>query len=86
MNNEQQYVLTDNFELSDNRSLRQLRHWRRAKTLITENEGNSPRLVCFATLFAYHKLGRPVFLFQGWLRGQKEFVKSVFRHNLKRPD
>lgn len=86
MNNEQQYVLTDNFELSDNSSLRQLRHWRRATTLITKNEGNGPGLICFATLFAYHKLGRPIFLFQGWLHGQKKFIKSVFRLSFKHPD
>jgi hypothetical protein len=86
MNNKQQYVLTDNFELSDNRLLRQLRHWRRTKTLTAGNNEINPELTCFATLFAYHKFGRPLFYLQGWLGRQKEFVKSVFRHKLNHPD
>lgn len=79
MTHEQRPVLSDNFELQDNRLLRQFRHNRRIRNLVPSRP--APRFKQFAVMFFYHTLGRFVFHIRYWLDSLKQRVKSVINHH-----
>jgi len=76
MNHKQPRVLTEDFELSDNRLLRQLQHSFRIRRLICTRTAPTPRLKQYVVLFLYHKLGRTLFGLRAWAGRQKQRVKT----------
>jgi len=81
MKNKQSRILDKNYELSDDRLLRQLNHLRRMRSSTMGWYHSGPGLKNIAVLFIYHRLGRPIFRVHAWYQ-QQHRLKALFRRIL----
>lgn len=78
MKNKQKRLQDQNYELSDNRLLRQLNHLRRMRSSTMGWYHSGPGLKNITVLFIYHRLGRPIFRVHAWYQ-QQDRLKALFR-------
>jgi hypothetical protein len=78
MKNNQKQLLNQNYELSDNRLLRQLNHLRRMRFSTMGWYHSGPGLKNIMVLFVYHRMGRPIFRVHAWYQ-QQDKLKALFR-------
>lgn len=79
MKNKQYHLLNRNYELGDQRLLRQLNHLRRMRTGTMGWYHNGPGLKNLGVLFIYHYLGKPVFRLHAWYQDQPRLKALVGR-------
>ena len=81
MKNKPYHLLNQNYELGDNKLLRQLNHLRRMHFSTMGWFHSGPGLKNIVVLFILHRLGRPIFHLHAWYQQQTR-IKMLFRRVL----
>jgi hypothetical protein len=81
MKNKPHQLLDQNYELGDNKLLRQLNHLRRMRFSTMGWFHSGPGLKNIVVLFVFHRLGRPIFRLHAWYQHQPR-IKALLRRIL----
>ena len=81
MKNKPHQLLDQNYELDDNKLLRQLNHLRRMRFSTMGWFHSGPGLKNIVVLFVFHRLGRPIFRLHAWYQHQPR-IKALLRRIL----
>ena len=81
MKNKPHQLLDQNYELGDNKLLRQLNHLRRMRFSTMGWFHSGPGLKNIVVLFIFHRLGRPIFRLHAWYHHQPR-IKALLRRIL----